>query len=901
MSDLPRTVRWAVAAYRAATVLLPRERRAAYGEELVDCFVRIAADARRRSRLALVRVTLRSLADLALRVPREHRAASRGATGGGGGLQGAWQDVRHAARRLRRRPSFTATSVLTLALGIAATTSVFSLVHGVVLSPLPYPRSDRLVLLDHSGAGIGVDRGLGVTYGFYRFYAAHARAAESMAMYAWRDLTLTGAGDPVRSTGVRTTPSLGKVLRITPALGRWLRDDDAAPGAAPVVVLSNRLWRDRFGGDPDVVGRSVDLDGVPHEIVGVAAPGFAFPSEEASLWTPLPVPATGVGGWNEKAVARLAPGATAADLERELTGWLPTLRATTDDPARVASYLDDAGIRPRVVDLKESVVGDVRPTLWILMGTVGFVLLVALANVANLFLVRAEEGQRERWLQAALGAGRARLLRGALAESLMVAGGAGLLGVAAAWGAVTAVKERAPVNIPRLAEVGLDPTVLAVAGAAVVATVGLLTGAGAEGGIAGGGGLAGSLKEGGAPVTAGRGRLRGRHVLVATQVALATVLLVGSVLLLRTFQRLRSVDLGFTERQALTFQVGLPPAVYGTREEMVQFHDELLRRLNEIPGVASAAAVGSCLPLGGSMCWGETLEAEGFPTPAGRVAAVTGARLATPGYFAAMGIDVRGRAFDGADEAGGGRVAVLSRSAAEAYFPGVDALGRRVRFSQEGPWYTVVGVASDVRAKVETDEFQRAIYLPLRPDVDGPPPSPLAYVLPTSVPPGSVVGAVRRAVADLDPGVPLADVETLADRIDHATAPTAFAVALVGLAASIALILGLVGVYGVIAYAVSRRTAEIGVRMALGAARGDIRRMVLRQGSAFVLAGLALGLVAARLLGRLMEGMLFQVGPGDPASYAAVAVLILASAWAALFLPARRASRVEPSSALRAD
>ncbi len=892
-------VRLAGRVYASTTRLLPAEFRAEYGDELVDCFLAISEEARRRSAWAVASVTVRSVVDLLTRAPREHLAAARaGALVPGTGLGGSWQDVRHAARRLRRRPSFALASVLTLALGLAAATSVFTLVHAVVLSPLPYPDSERVVRVDHGAEGLGFDYGLGVTHGFYRYYEDRLRTAEVMAMYQASDQTLTGVGEPVRVRVVRTTPSLGSVLGVRPVVGRWLREEDAREGAAPVAVLSHDLWRDRFGADPAVVGQTALLEGSAREIVGVLPDDFAFPSADVALWTPFPVPATGIGGWNYQSVARLAPGATASAMEREMESVFDVIRSDTDDPDRVADYLDNAGVFPRVVSLKESVMGDVRATLWILMGTVGFVLLIALANVTNLFLVRAEEGHRETAVRTALGAGGVRLVRGFLAETAMIAGAAGALGLWLAAVAVRVLRSWAPVNVPRLEEVAIDPV---VGGAAAAATVATALGLALIPILRGRGDLTSSLKEGHGRMTGGRSRVRGRNVLVAAQVALAMVLLIGSGLLFRTFQELRSTELGFTQRSALTFQIGLPATAYPETADATRFHEGLLERLKAVPGVESASAVAACLPLTPHMCWGTVLEAEGYPRPEGAPPAVVGARRVLGDYFVDMGIPVRGRPFGSGDQSGDGRVAILSEEAARTYFPGDDPIGGRVTF--DGEPHTVIGVAGNVRSRVETEEFQSLIYLPMHPaGVSGPPSQRASYVLTTEgVPPTSLTSGVRQVLSDMDPTVPLADVRTLDGRIADATAPTAFVLTLIGLAAVMALLLGAVGVYAVVAYAVSRRTAEIGVRMAIGAGTGDVQRMVLRQGGVVVIAGVVIGLLTAVALSRLMGGILYGVSPTDPLSYAAITLLMLAIGGGALYLPARRASRVDPLEALRAE
>jgi putative ABC transport system permease protein len=419
-----------------------------------------------------------------------------------------------------------------------------------------------------------------------------------------------------------------------------------------------------------------------------------------------------------------------------------------------------------------------------------------------------------------------------------------------------------------------------------------------------GGALAADLREGGRSTTAGRRRLRGRNILVAAQVALALVLLIGSGLLFRTFKHMHAVDLGFSERQALTFEIGLPPMRYNSRAKAKVFQDALRERLAALPGVQSAAAIGTCLPLAGHMCWGEALLVEGRPPVEGEAPVITGARIVAGDYFAAMGIRVRGRALVQSDDAGRPRVAVISEATAKAYFLGEDPLGKRVSFGGTGPddWFTIVGVAENVKSRVATDDFQRLIYLPATAQhKPGPPPHQMIYVLKSAVEPESLIPAVRAAVWDLDDGLPLARVRTLEALIAEATAPTAFALTLIGLAALISLLLGAVGVYAVVAYAVSRRTGEIGVRMALGARAADVRWLVLRQGGAIVAVGVAIGLAAALALTRLMRGLLFGVSATDPATFAALTAMLAAVAAAALWLPARRASRVDPVEALRTE
>lgn len=893
----------AVHLYAAAARLLPSDFRREYGDELHACFLEIAADARaRRGVSGVLAVTLRALVDLATRAPRQHLASARARTIGdsGGAMSGWWLDIRHAARRLRRRPAFTLASVLTLGLGLGAATSVFALVHAVVLSPLPYPEAHRLVDVDHAGPGVGAERGLGITYGFYRFYAQTVQGADSWGMYSPIEQTLVGAGDPVQLSGMRVTPSLGDVLRVPAELGRWFTAAEGEPGAPLTVVLSHRLWRDRFGADTGVIGRVIDFGGLPREVVGVMPASFAFPSASTMFWLPRVVPATGIGGWNERAVARLAGDVDAEALAGEIVSRYPALRADDSDPARVRAYLDDARVVPIVTPLRDSVVADVRLTLWILFGAVGAVLLIAIANVGNLFLIRTDDAHREMVVRAALGAGRGRVIRSVLVEGLLLAAAAGTLGVAAAATAVRLVQASVPFPVPRLEEAGLSAPVIAaaIAGTTVAGLVmGLLPVVGAHA-RAGDATLHGHSR-GAIGGVAGR---RGRDVLMAAQVALALLLLIGSGLLFRTYQELRAVDLGFSERQALVFDLGLPQTRYPTPAEMTNFHSGLLESLRALPGVTGAAAIGMCLPLSGNMCWGETLEVEGRPAPEGRIPPVTGARIASTDYFNVLGIRVRGRTFAPDDARTIESAAILSEAAAAAYFPSEDPIGRRLRVGSSGAWHTVVGVADDVAGALGDNRFARTIYLPILPEVaDGPPPGSLVYVVRTSVSAASIAPAVRAVVGRHDPLLPLADVRTLQQHVDRATAPTAFALALIGLATGIALVLGVVGVYAVVACAVSRRTAEIGVRMAIGATPSHVTRLVVRQGGVVILAGAAAGCAAALALSRFTEGLLFGVSPTDPASYASMTGILVLIAGVALWLPARRAARVDPASALRAE
>lgn len=885
----PGSVRAAVAAYAYLVRLFPEGSRARWSDELVACFGELARTAHaRRGVPGVAAVLARSTWDILLRLPREHGRAGAGT---------AVSELRYAVRTLLRAPGFTGASVTTLALGLAAALSVFTLVYGVLLRPLPYAEPDRLVELDHRATRLGLDGGLGMTYGFFRFYAERMTTVQELALYSTTTATLTGPDGAVRIAGARTTPSLVPVLGVGPARGRWFDADEGREEGDTPIVVSHRLWRDAFGGDPSLLGRTVELEGTPRRVVGVMPEGFAFPDRSVDFWIPWHPPTTGIGGWNFRSVARLAEDARVESVSREMTDLLGRL-VEADGTGQARGYVEEAGVVPDVVPLRDRVVGQVRGTLLVLLGTVGFVLLVALANVANLFLVRAEEGRRRTALQRALGASRGRIAAGHLLEALLLTGTAGVVGSGLAWLAVDAVRRWAPVPIPRLHEVGLDPTLVLASGGLCV-LIGLALGAVPA--LRGSGEAVLPFRDDDGRSTAGSRRLRGRSALVAAQVALALVLLVGSGLLLRTFAGLRAVDPGFHEREALTLRVGLPDARYPDRGAALAFHRELRDRLAALPGVRHVGAVAACLPLSGNLCWGEVLQVEGRPSRPGESPIVTGTRAVMPDYFASLGIPVRGRAIEERDLIDGEPVAVLSATAAARHFPGEDPIGRRVGFGGSDPtWYTVVGVADDVRARIESTSFTTLIYLPALPaGTDGPPPHTMAYVVATSVPPATLAPAVRAAVEALDPGVPVADVATVRERIGRAMAPTTFSLVVIGTAGLIALLLGAVGVYAVTSYVVSRRTAEIGIRMALGAAKGDVRTMVMRQGSVAVGAGVVIGLAGALGLSRFLTGMLHGVPPTDPATYAAITGLLSAVGAAALWWPARRASRVDPVEAIR--
>jgi len=875
--------------------LYPAGFRERFGDSMRFAFAADARAARQRGVLAFGWFWLRSLVHVVLFGLAERLTP---AGNGGSWRHGLATDMAHAARRLRRSPGFTVAVVVTLALGIGANAGIFSLVHGIVLEPLPYPHADRLVAVQHSAEGAGLPL-MGVSLGTWVHYREYNEAFEEFAVYTPTSFALLGEEGADRVPGTLVSQDFFEILLDgPPALGRIVSDADQEPGAPRVAMIGHELWQTRYSADPDIVGRSISVEGMPVEVVGVLPPEFDVPSAETGLWVAQQIdPETVIlGGFGRGGVARLRPGVTPEQARAELERLVPSL-AESFNPVAFDLLVTGGGLTPIVRPLGEAVVGDVDRMLWILLGTAIFVLAVACANVANLFLVRAETQRHEIAVRSALGAGRAQIVRHHLAESLVLGILGGMGGVLLAVLGVRWVVLWGPSAIPRLHQVGVDIPVLAFAGTVSVAA-GLAFGAIPI--LRGGGQRIGSLADGARGATAGRDRHRARNGLVVAQVALALVLSIGAGLMVRTFWHLQAVDPGFDPGSSLVFRVGVPEAMYPDRVEAMQFQQRLLERLRALPGVATAGAI-RCLPLDG--CDNRTpVYPADMPLVQGETPPSVDVRGTTSGYFEAMGIPlVEGRTFEPGDTQREPAVAVVSRNLARRAWPGESPLGKRIYpdYPEEDP-YTVVGVVGNVIAYGLTGDPPEMLYVSfLGPYGYVAPPHALTFVVRTEVPPLSVAPAVRSAVVELDPNVPVAGLETMQDVVDRAAAPTAFATILLICAGIMALALGAVGIYGVLAYVVSQRTGEIGVRMALGAEAGDISRMVLRQCALLVGVGLALGVGGALVLTRLMTAVLFGVGPFDPATYGAVAGGLALVALMAGWLPARRAASVHPVDALR--
>ena len=795
------------------------------------------------------------------------------------------RDLRFALRQLRRTPAFTVAAVACLALGIGANTAIFSAVDGVLLRPLPFPESERLVTVWGYHASIGRET---ASLPDFLDWRRDSRSFAGMSARANTQFTLTGAGEPEVVRGALVTANYFRVLGSPIPFGRGFRDDEERGGAGRVALLSDGFWRREFGGRPDAVGRQITLGGVPYTIVGVGARGLAVP-QEVDIWAPLTTDTT-MGRRNDflEVVGRLAPAADLAQARKEL-GTIAR-RLEQEYPGSNAGWGVD------LVGLQERIVGEIRPALLVFMGAVGLVLLIACANVANLMLARVATREREVTIRAALGASRRRLVRQLLTESVVLSLAGGALGLGlAVWG-VRALQALEPGTIPRLDEIAVNGSALAFTLALSVAT-GLLFGVAPAVRLMRYD-LRDGLSEGGRGMAGHRSAGRTRSLLVLAEVALACVLLVGAALLLTSFVRLQRVDPGFAPSGILTARVTLPRARYGDSVRQAAFVDALLEHARSLPGVRSAALT-SDAPLGdGPPYWSFTVAGVDQP-PAGVVQDAAVFRT-TPDYFRTFAIPlVRGRPYQTGDRADAAPVALVSETLARRYWPDRSPLGARITLGDPedstSVWMTVIGVVGDVRQDSPAAAAYPQLYLPLAQASS----RSLLIALRTSGDPLALTPALKRALAGIDPTLALGRVATMDERVAGTLARPRVNALLLGGFAATALVLAAFGIYGVIAYSVVQRTRELGIRMALGARTDDVLRLVLRQGMAPVLAGLALGLGGAAAASRVLRGLLYGVGGTDPITYAGVAAFLAGVALLASYLPARRAALADPIVALR--
>jgi predicted permease len=800
------------------------------------------------------------------------------------------QDFVYALKRLRSAPGFTLVAVATLALGIGATGALFSVVNGVLLRPLPYPEPEGLVRVAavYEGRRVAVMSPLN-----FLDTAAAARSFEHLAAFDQGGYTLTGRGEPVRLDGAEVSAPFFELLRVPPFLGRGFRAEENEPSRSKVVVLGHGLWRERFGGDPAVVGKDVTIDGEPRTVMGVAPAGFSFP-DESQLWLPLAYDEVfrvkSRGAWYLNVIGRLRPGVALPVARAELETIATRLEREHPD--------QNEKLGMTAVGLQDDMVGGVRLALLVLLGAVGFVLLIACVNVANLLLARLSARETELAVRTAIGAGRWRLARQLLTEALVLglAGGAAGLMVAV-WG-TRLLLELQPGDLPRAAEVGVDWSVAGfAAGVSILASllfgsVPALRASRRDPGDA--------LREAGRGLHGGQGRLG--PGLVVAEVALAVTLLVGAGLLIRSFVQLRRVDPGFQTASALTFRISLPESSYSEEARRSAFYQDLVERLSALPGVRAAGATAG-LPLSG-VRFNLSFEVEGRPKLSPAQQPSMEIRVVSPEYFEAIGMPVlAGRGFTPQDVDGAPPVMVLSRSAVRRFFPGEDALGKSITLGWRRPagrpnaGGTVVGIVGDVKDRGLAEEHPPEAYLahaqlPLL-NMD--------LVLRAATDPMASAAAAIKTVHGLDPELPVTRVRTLEQIVSRSIATPRFYAQLLAFFAASALLLAALGVFGVLSYAVSRRSREIGVRVALGARPGDVLRMVLGQALRLAALGLLLGAVAAAALSRALVSLLFELSPTDPATFAAVALVLAGAALLAATLPARRAARLDPLQALRSE
>ena len=803
------------------------------------------------------------------------------------------KDFRYASRAFLKHPGFTAVAILTLALGIGANTAIFSVINSVLLRPLPYENPDQLVMVWETELAEGSSTNV-VSRGSYMDWRDQNTAFEEIGAYMLDfGVSLTGSGNPIKLAQASMTPSLLDVFGVQPILGRGFSADEGVTGQGDVVLLSYGLWQRLFGGDDAVVGESLTIDDSPYTIVGVMPPTFSVPTERTEIWIPFtfrPEDREQRGSHMLRVVARMGP-----DVDQT------SAQADTD---RIAAGLARQypevmeGWGTNVVPLHEQVVGRVRPTLLVLFGAVGLILLIACANVANLLLARSVTRQRETALRSALGAGRWRLTQQLLLEGLMVALAGGLGGLLLALWGTDLLIAAAPADLPRLTEVGIDGRVLgftlamSVATAMIFGLVPALRGSNPNLDLA--------LKDGGRGQTASAQHHRLRRLLVVAEIAIALSVLIGAGLLIRTFEGLRSMDPGLDADRLLTVSLNVPFARYPDSGAHNAFYEDVTERIRALPGVESVAATSEPPIIGFDMT--RSFVIEDSPRLAAGEEGSIHYRAVTSDYFDTMGIDlVRGRTLTERDDADAPRVAIVNESMAAEFWPGDDPIGRRIRFGDpEDPWYTVVGLAADTSHYGLDSAPLPAVYAShLQKDWAWM--SWMTLMVRTSIDPASLADPVRREVWDLDSELAIEDLRPMSDVLAASIAQRRFSMLLLTMFSLVGLLLAAGGIYGVISYSVSQRTGEIGTRMALGARTIDILRVVMEEGLVLISMGVGAGMVGALGLTRSMSTLLVGVDATDPFTYIAIAAFLASVALIACYIPARRAARVDPVVALRCE
>ena len=846
--------------------------------------------------------------------PRRGVDATVSSLRGSAGLEEGWkmgsvarliQELARARRRLVRDWMFLLAGTITLALGIGATTAIFSVVNALVLRPLPYPESDRLVWLWHSAPGADIES-IGVSYGTYLHYRALTRAFEDIAIFHRLEVTVRAEEAADRVPAAIVTPNFFDLLfEGAPTLGRLFREEDGRFGAPRVVLISHAYWQRQFGGDSNVLGRKIDVGGTIGEIVGVLPPSFDYPTRETDLWYPIRMDSARVplGQFNASGIARLAPGVTLESARSELADLV--IRLDEPYPGGADEAIVGRGKLTALIEpLKTHLVGgNLERMLWVLLATVGLVLLISCANLTNLMLVRMEGRRRELSVRSALGAGRRDLVASFLAEPILLSMAGGTLGVALAflgveWLVQIGLNSRL---LPRIHEIDVKGQVLLFSGCITLATmvaVGLIPLAFDRSS------LTSTLKASWRGSTISRDGRRAQDLLVVSQLALALILLVGAGLMTRSFWNLVKTDPGFDPDGVLSFRVVLSGRDFPDRQTAMRFQQELIDQIEVLPGVLAVGA-GDCVPL----------DCQSNVNPLSRADQVLGPdeippavqlRSATPGFFRATRVALlEGREFDRSDNEQPSGAAIVNRTLAERFWPNQSALGKRIfpTIGNDLPWYHVVGVVEDTPREILGEEVQPAAYFPMiwTDTSMTPGPHSLYYIVRTTAPPHSLEPIIRSTLHELSSDVPVTRFRSLKGIVSEASATQRFAMILLSLAALVATVLGAVGIYGVFSYAVSQRRSEIGIRMALGAGSGRVLKLVLVRGVAVTALGLGIGLIASLLLTRFLGSLLFGVQATDVATYAGVSFLLFALSLVACYVPARRAARIDPVKALVAD
>jgi predicted permease len=816
--------------------------------------------------------------------------------------------LRQIFRRLARAPIFTIVTLVMLGVGVGANTAVFSVIEGVLMKPLPYPHPEELVGVNHTAPGINI-KDLPASPSMYFIYREQSRTFQDVALYTGDSVNVTGVAEPEKVEAVRVTNGMLPILGIPPLLGRWFNRADDLPGSPETALLSYGYWHRKFGGDPSIVGRTIRVDGKARVVIGVMPERFRFLNDETP---PLILPLqfdrdkTFLADFSYPAVARVKPGVTLAEVNADITRMLPIVnRSFPPPPGFNIKILEEARIGPNAQSLKQVVVGDVGKLLWVLMGSIGLVLLIACANVANLLLVRAEGRQQELAVRAALGASRGRIAAELLFESLILSLMGSVLGLGLAYGALRALVAMAPAGLPRLSEIGIDtPVLLFTLGVACIASllfgsIPVLKYAGAR--------LGTGLRAGGRTLSESRERHRARNTLVIVQVALALVLLISSGLMIRSFQALTRVPPGFVRpAEVQTLSLTIPEAEVSNPERVVRMQEDILQKVAAIPGVSSVG-LGTSVPMDSKLNW-NPIFAQDRAYADGELPPLRKFKFVSPGYFQTLGTPlITGRDFTWTDIYSKRPVVLVSENLAREYWGGAaGALGKRIRFGSKDDWSEIIGVVADVHEDGVNQKATSAVIWPImmRHFWDEEPMVRRTVTFAIRTPRAgaqNLLQEIRQVVWSVDGNLPLADVNTLEYYYRKSMARTSFTLIMLGVAGGMALLLGMLGLYGVIAYSVSQRRREIGIRVALGARRQELTGMFVRHALWLTGVGVACGLGAAIPLMRLMSSLLFEVKPVDPVTYGAVSVGLVATAVLASYLPSRRAATVDPVEALRAE